>query len=573
MLKEALFRGEDEHGTHAVPLFTRSFEKVASAASLLKDVERFISNLRPQKGSQYVLVNALAAGEYFGSNINGDYFPEAALIHAPNDWKGIPAYDRIKSKNWPYGYPTFYSAYPYAHHRNKDSSKAFGEVELSAWNEPMKRVELVVRIDEDKCARFGAQGVWDKIQAGGHPDVSMGCRVPYDTCSICLDWDAYKKAQATFNPSRHKSPGEAVLEYHRKVKKIRGLAITRVDYCEHAKKLMNKILPDGRKVFVYNDYPNFFDISFVFIGADRTAKTMLKIAGDQKIYWTGQAVKSAEFIEVSIETGPQEKTASVSDDVLKLAFMGKDAKDKAAEIVKEVMPPQFARKAVPVLTDREDDLPNDILEAMATRPLEEGLATSGSLGLVLKPREFQRIILIQIGLRSEADDLDRRGHVFPETRDVDPMSLSSSGFSSALARILAPFISGRSVFGPSIEKRVIAVSGRPQKKVKEASSLSTPLMCKLASAYNGYRLSLMDLVSHAQSNLGSSGLPEFQKMAEADVQQVFTPLSVAYLKYAFRQVPFGSEQTAHNAAGVEQDNSCEEHVTQPPTEFLGGYGS
>jgi hypothetical protein len=526
-------------------------------------------------------VNALSAGEYFGSNINGDFFPEAALIHSPNDWRGIPQVDKIRAKGWPYGYPTFYNSHPYAHHRNKDSSKAFGEVEVAAWNPSMKRVELVVRIDEEKCARFGAQGIWDKIKSGGYPDVSMGCRVPYDTCSICLDWDAYKKAIATFDPKRHKTPGDAALEVHRR-RPIRGLSITRKDYCSHARDQMNKILPDGRKVWVFNDYPNFFDISFVFIGADRTGKTMLKIADGGKIYWMGSA-KVAEIEGYEEESVGTEKTAAVADglgegaslqdDVLKIAFMGKAAKEKDAEIVKEVVPSQFAGKAVPILTDREDDLPNDVLDSMATRPLEEGLATAGSLGIVLNPREFQRIILIQIGRRSEADDYDRRGVVFPSGKDVSPMSLNPSGFSSALARILMPLISDRSVFGPSIEKRIVAVAGRPAKKVKEASSLSTPLMGKLSSAYNGYRLSLMDLVPHAQSNLESSGLPEFRKMAEAEVDQVFTPLSVAYLKYAFRSVPFESEKTAHIAAGVEQEPSCEEHVTHPTTESLGGSGS
>src|SRR6185295_11826397 len=37
-------------------------------------------------------------------------------------------------------------------------------------------------------------------------------------------------------------------------------------------------LPDGRKVAVRNDTPRFFDISFVFIGADKTAKVLAKLA-------------------------------------------------------------------------------------------------------------------------------------------------------------------------------------------------------------------------------------------------------------------------------------------------------
>jgi hypothetical protein len=118
---------------------------------------------------------------------------------------------------------------------------------------------------------------------GYFPDVSMGSRVPWDLCSICTDWKLYREALATYNPKEHKSPGEAVLKFHKRVKAhnnvgIRGLAVTRLEYCEHAKRNMNKILPDGRKVYVHNPYPRFFDISFVFTGADKTAKVMMKIS-------------------------------------------------------------------------------------------------------------------------------------------------------------------------------------------------------------------------------------------------------------------------------------------------------
>ena len=40
---------------------------------------------------------------------------------------------------------------------------------------------------------------------------------------------------------------------------------------------MGRILDDGRRIGVINTYPRFFDISFVFIGADKTAKVMMKL--------------------------------------------------------------------------------------------------------------------------------------------------------------------------------------------------------------------------------------------------------------------------------------------------------
>jgi hypothetical protein len=186
----------------------------------------------------------------------------------------------------------------------------------------------------------------------------MGTKVPYDTCSICLDWDTYRKAQATFRPGVDKHPGDAVLRWHKAKKQrdgvgIRGLSITRKDYCEHASRQMNRILPDGRKVFVYNDYPKFFDISFVFIGADRTAKTMLKIAGEGAMSSALLAEKLGydESAEVLAPAFEMEKAASAPDpDQLKTAFFGKLAKNKQGEMENRINSYMEAATSAPKFT-------------------------------------------------------------------------------------------------------------------------------------------------------------------------------------------------------------------------------
>ena len=673
MLKVSLFSGESEYGPTVVPLFTKAdavLEKYASA-TLLPDVVRYIDTLRPRQDAQYVLVNAMGAGEYFGSNINGDYFTEASLIHRPDDWGNNPLLNKIRAKDWPYGYPTFYYAHPYAHHRNKDATRAFGEVELAVWNDRMKRVELVTRVDKAKCVQFGGQAVWDKLQAGQFPDVSMGCKVPFDTCSICLDWKAYRAAQETFDPKVHKHPGEAVLRWHKNKHKIRGVSITRADYCDHAKKQMNKILPDGRKVFVYNDYPKFFDISFVFIGADKTAKTMMKIASEcsgQQAFWDiGGSAELAEklgytektaaapfkpdpkvvsdagksmrsFLEsqglpkdspyaigagasmyfqgyrpglkdldvyvpglpkehiqavhhgyevdahndmdnlakgfgdrviggrvhrgglqlmslphtlemkkhlnrekdqadIALLKAHLEKKAALQDDVLKLAFLGKSAKLKRGEITKDVVPSQFAGKAVPALAAAESDLPSSMLETLSKVPLETSLSTTGGLGIVLKPHEFQRIVLVNIGRRDIADDLDRHNSVFSGSDECSPMSLGPDHFMSALARLLMPFLAHRSALAPAIERRVVVISGNtPMKEKRSASSLYSDVLRKIAAAYTSYRTQLLDLAAHSHALVGDSSYPsqaEIRKLATAAPEDMFSPLSVAYLQTAF----------------------------------------
>ena len=546
MLKVSFFRGEGEAGPTAIPLFgpaDRAFEKTA-APSLLPDVARFISNLTPRPDAQYMLVNAMGATEWYGSNVNGDSFPEASLIHRPDRWTGNPLIDRIVGKNWSYGYPTFYNAHVFAHHRNKDAAQAFGDVELAAWNPHMKRVELVLRVDRDKCQRFGGTGVWDKLKAGQYPDVSMGTRVPYDTCSICLDHDTYARAVRTFDPKRHQHVGLAVLEFHKKLKEkngigIRGVSITRKDYCEHARTMMNRILPDGRKVWVDNDYPKFFDISFVFIGADKTAKTMLFISSGGRRYQMKSSAEMAEDVglkESAEKTAePMVKSASISDELLKNAFLG-----KRGTIDKNTIASQFGGKAIPVLAGQEAKMPNDLLDGMSQLPLPSVMSTMGSLGMVLQPREFQRLMLLQIGKRGLADQLDDAGQVFGDTDESEPASLNPSSFMPALARLLAGRTDERSGFGPILERRIIMISTSPTASdhapgvLKLGSSVPADLFGKISAAYNGYRAALMNILPHSQVLMKTAGHPVLTKLAELPLDEMFTPLSLQYFQTAHR---------------------------------------
>lgn len=531
MLKLSLYRSTDENPV-AIPLFSSAADSALekTASSLLPDVVRYIDNLRPQKNSAYVLVNAMGAGEYYGSNSNGDHFPEAGLIHRPDEWTGDPLVDKVRAKTWPYGYPTFYFAHPYAHHRNKDSKRAFGEVELSVWNDAMKRVELVTRVDKDKCEQFGGVQVWDKLRQGRFIDVSMGARVKFDTCSICLDWKKYREAQATYDPKVHSGPDAAILAFHLK-NPIRGLSRTRKDYCDHAKRFMNRILPDGRKVFVYNDYPCFFDISFVFIGADKTAKVMVFVANNPLAAKVGGAelAEKLGYVEDELE----EKVASAHEEEL-IQIFGKAAEKKQADIVKDVVPDQFADGAAIAVSKADRDLPEDVLNSLSLRPLKKSLSTSGALGIVLRPREFQRVSLSSIGRGDLADYLDDRNIVFPRTEERLPLGLGEDHFAEDLLRVLLPLLMSRSALAPSVERRVVMVRVQPAEKTASRTSISSDVLRKISAAYNDYRASLVDLVPHAQTLLGSSGSSgELQKWASAPVEQVFSPLSVAYIKTAF----------------------------------------
>lgn len=396
------------------------------------------------------------------------------------------------------------------HNCNKGpNARAFGAVELSAWNPNMRRVELVVRLDRDAAERVGAHKVIDKIDQGQLPDTSMGCKVPYDLCSITTDWELYRKALSTFNPRRHRHPGVAALIYHKTVRPIRGLSITTDDYSDYAKFQMNKILPDGRKVCVFNPFPRFFDISFVFFGAEKQSKMMAKLASRYFVVPSNYLARQYGYGErdqprTHKEYEEVEKTASIIDVRTKLQELKKRASQrKQAEIIKNIVPSQFMGKAVPVLEKTEPPLSKGILDQMGSCPIKESLSTPTMMGITLKPHEFQRIVICRLGKRDMADELDRNDQVFRKVDGVDKsINLGPESINGRLADLLKDAIEDRGVFGPVLQRRMVkvVVHGVPDEH-PEREEVKDNLLDKVSAAYNGYREQVIEKIADLSRHL------------------------------------------------------------------------
>lgn len=114
------------------------------------DIASFISTFKPDPGYVYLHVIAMGAGEYYGCNINGDYFPEKDLIERHH---------------------TFVTnAKVFKEHDNKPTSPSYGHVVFSWYNPKMHRVELILAIDKVKGKEFV-----DRQARGEQLEVSMGC--------------------------------------------------------------------------------------------------------------------------------------------------------------------------------------------------------------------------------------------------------------------------------------------------------------------------------------------------------------------------------------------------------------
>ena len=216
MIKWTTFATQTDEGQPLIQILNGDLEKTASFRS---DVQSYINIMEKQAGHTYVLVNAMTAGEYFGPNLNGDYFPEGQLN----------AYHKTFEKY----------ANAYRHHVNKDPEQRAGKVIYASYHPEMHRVELIIDLENSR-----AQDIIERLNKGEFPAVSMGTRTPSDRCSICNN-----RAKNT------------------------------AAYCNHLKYEMRRIHPDGRRVMAINDDRlTFFDISFVRIPADRTASVITKVA-------------------------------------------------------------------------------------------------------------------------------------------------------------------------------------------------------------------------------------------------------------------------------------------------------
>lgn len=433
-------------------------EKTASK-NFHPQIAEYVANAKPIPGIVQVLLTALGASEYWGANVNGDSFPQAALKYAGPE----------------YGYKTFESmAHVYKHHINKDPAKSYGKVALSVWNEKMKRVELIVTIEQEK-----APDLVERIDNGEYPEVSMGCKVPYDVCSICGN-----KAK------------------------------TRAQYCDHLRYHMNKIPPGHQKIAsAVNTIPKFFDISFVLIGADRIAKVMKKVAhGSFNPKFGISSAQEAEVEKTAMMLGGSSApskpilgkgTLGVSKKPIPKSFLGSFSKraglglNKRAEIEKEV-PSNLSGNTVGKINDISA-MANEGREAL--EPLEpsidkkiiihladnnrgmEGLnkilSTLGMLGIMPKRDEFQTMVLRCLGKADLDEEYTRLGLRFSPQSEVstasqcgcnESLDISPEKFDPRSYELLKDIIPDRSYARPVLAKRIIRLV-----KLAEQGNLEYPI--------------------------------------------------------------------------------------------------
>lgn len=301
----------------------------------------YIKNVKPIPGKTVILVLAMTAGEFYGNNRNGDAWPERPLRVGPTE---ITAEDVL-----PKHYHTFETnANVFQHHINKDPAKSIGQVLKAFYNWPMHRVELLLALDNDR-----AEDHVQRIERGEFPAVSMGCKVKFDVCSLC----------------GNKAP-------------------SRKDYCDHARDQLGELLSNGKRVFVWNPSPKFFDISLVRRPADRLGFMMKKVAeAVPEIY---SSANLGEHVEDTSRKVAAFRKLSLIHKILS-GQIGATKTDGGDVHVLKQFADQVARPAAATMPPLSDAA---IQQLIAYRPAEV-LSTLSSMGIVLTTPEFIRFFIRQ----------------------------------------------------------------------------------------------------------------------------------------------------------------------------------
>lgn len=424
MIKYVTFDSQDEYGEHIVPIdkITNSLMKTASN-SYSPELMRVILSLKKKPGVYYVVINALGSEEVWGANGNGDDFPRKGLSH-------LSLRTDMSTTN-DYGYKTFeyYSKF-FKHHVNKPDSPSYGEVIFSYWNATMDRVELIVGIDEIK-----GKSTIDNLENGVDVAVSMGCKVKYDRCSICNNKAATRK------------------QYCKHAKNYLGKVIDR-DLAEKWSRELGKPILPGTKVTVHNDYPKFFDISEVITGADRVCYVLGKAASQGHIYYSADIADAYGMTDEVFDKIAQVKKQGDIDK--QVGALGPDDIDgKVAPIKEESMIRKALKEKINKTIESEPEINKEILNNVSSVfPLGSILSSMLSLGIHPKPKEFQRIVLVSIGRKDVADDLEDNKVVFDNHSDAQPMSINPGHPINFIMKTLKDYIPSRSCYPHFLEPRV-----------------------------------------------------------------------------------------------------------------------
>lgn len=412
-----------------------SHTKYASVGS------EYFKTIEPVPGHSFVYMLALGAWERYGENRNGDGFNEFPYKEtASPPW--ITQKDVLTAH-----YKTFEQyGHNYRHHVNKDPRKAVGKVLRAFWNPTMHRVELLVDLDDAK-----APDLAERIAAGEYPPVSMGTRVKFDVCLVC----------------GNRAP-------------------TRKQYCDHLRFHMREVI-NGLRVCALNPSPRFFDISWVFRPADRTA-FMLKKVAESVSYDLLSGASAGEYIDAM----ERQKLAA-----RKLAVMDKIVQGVPVDAKTTGLNPEECtcyEKLRPMVLEagrNTPDFPDDVLRGMAQYPLSKVFSSLTASGLMqLSTPEITKIVMFRTAPQQKVTDRILDNSVvaqqgifqllseFPQIMDMlgksGNLNMCPENVHPDIVKKAYPFLQKRAGIGEYLHRKMIPETWRAETPYTTPLTLTDP---------------------------------------------------------------------------------------------------
>ena len=300
--------------------------------------------LRVEKTANQTDVHVIALGAYegIGQNRNGDLFKEAeCLKHYQTFLKSGK-----KDKSGKYDGRALNR-----HHKNKPEDPIYGNIKAAAYNKSMRRIELVVGLDNDKCA--------EEIQTlskGGQINVSMAAKVASDVCTWC----------------GHEAKDE------------RGR-------CEHIPSKIGELNKRGEMCGMDNVSPRWFELSIVGRPADRIGMS-LKLASSYAPKMTSDYMRIyGGFISPEVDNLILSKKASQKRELLKkIAAMEKRVEAIARGESTEKKDKYVADEASKI--NAAEGLSESLLDELRKHEPDKLLKLLAEKGIVFSPEDFVKYL-------------------------------------------------------------------------------------------------------------------------------------------------------------------------------------
>lgn len=284
--------------------------KRASARELLKF----------EKTANQTDLHVIAVGAYEGTgfNRNGDCFLDK---DCKSNYSFFKKADRAVHR----------------HHKNKKDDPKFGNIKAAAYNEPMKRIELIVGLDNDKCA-----DIIQEQEKVGHTNWSMASKQAYDICSWC----------------KHAAHSDE-------------------DRCEHIPANIGEINKQGEMCGMINPDPKWFEISYVRRPADRIGMSLQKMASNQEL----TPMLTRDFLQLY----PGFNSPSDEFLISKKASDKRDLIQKLSEIEKHL---DAVAKKAPTNIAKTEKMAAELIDDLRQLDPHKFFKIAADNGIILSPENF-----------------------------------------------------------------------------------------------------------------------------------------------------------------------------------------